>query len=617
MTTLSQLCMAKPLFPQTAAEIAASVEPTNLVREYGDIRRYGATAGADNTAAIQAACDAATAGDTVRLTVAGLINEEIHITTDDIVIDGCHRAQALTATHATSGGHDWSPYTQMFVADADRVFFRNMNCVGALDATTSRKYGGSYIWFAVGVEGGGVADSYFEAIGYVTGSNNVAVQVRNSANGVHVQTNRFKNCAGSVSHQGLHGSIHHNVAHVTDDAAAAPYTDTAGVFDQPFGTDGSTGVSVHNNRVYLSSGAPYSGALIGANTGASSFQIFANEIHGLRGGVALFIRDSDNGKVFDNIIDGRGYRSAAPWCFVRVDVDSSSVSIEGNILRGPLVAGSGGPGLGMDISTAGNRARGNRVLFGSSTNYLSCLDIAKGTTPAESIFEANYFQGGGVGTRLNLADNVLASSGFEQPIIHRYNVFTTPITVPYNNGSANRQIKFYLEDDRIASTAYNPSGTVVTTRLTRAFRFGRAADFHFRVGENADIHSAEAPAPGADYELTTWTRGDKVWFSDAAARTKGGSVCVQSGTFAQNSSPYSQGGTSTKGSPIVTALVSTALVLVGDYVACSAGFVTTGPFRVIAKTSTTLTLDTSADASASPTVTHSPPVFEPMASLAV
>jgi hypothetical protein len=221
-----------------------------------------------------------------------------------------------------------------------------------------------------------------------------------------------------------------------------------------------------------------------------------------------------------------------------------------------------------------------------------------------------------VGTRLNLADNILASSGFEQPIIHRYNVFTTPITVPYNNGSANRQIKFYLEDDRIASTAYNPSGTVVTTRLTRAFRFGRAADYRFRVGENAEINSNETPAAGVNYELTTWKRGDRVWLSDAAASTKAGDECVQSGTFAQNSSPYSQGGTSTNGSPIVTALANTALVLVGDYVACSAGFATTGPFKVIAKTSTTLTLDTNANANAAPTVTHSAPVFKAMASLA-
>jgi hypothetical protein len=602
--------LAALLYPRTAAEIAAGVTPTTYFYSAGDIRRYGATAGADNTVAIQAACDSATAGDTVRLTVTGLISADIIVTTDGITIDGLGRVQQLATTYATSGGHDWSPYTQMFVIDADRVFLKNMDCRGGISAATSRYFGGSLVWFAQNVVGGGIYDSYFENLGYVTGSNNVAIQVRTLTTGIHVHHNQFKNCAGGISHQGLHGSVHHNVLETTDAGAASPWSDTAGVFDQPFGIDGSTGNSMHDNKIFLSSGAPYSGALFGANTGTTNFQIYANESHGLRAGVALFVRASSNGKVWGNVIDGLGYTSAGSWCFLRVDADSSNVDVVDNTLQGPLVAGVGS-GLGLDVYTGGNTCRLNKVMFGSNTAATSLIHIGKATTPAISVFEGNYLQGGGVGTNVDMADNILASTGIEVPIIHRNNTFATPVTTPYNCTGASRQLKFYIENDAILSTAYAQGANILPVRVQAMFRTGLAANFGFKVGVNLDIHGVAIPS-GADYYLATYETGDIIYHSQTVAGGSEGWKCTTSGTI-PDGTPYSQAGVSTSGSPIITGLANTTLVLVGDYVSPSAGFATTGPFRVIAKTVSTLTVNVNANGNNTPTVTHFAPIFKELA----
>lgn len=59
-TTLNQQALGAVLYPQTAAELAAGVTPTNYYYEPGDVRRYGAASAASgptNVTAIQAACN--------------------------------------------------------------------------------------------------------------------------------------------------------------------------------------------------------------------------------------------------------------------------------------------------------------------------------------------------------------------------------------------------------------------------------------------------------------------------------------------------------------------------------------------------------------------------------
>lgn len=598
----------------TAAEIAAGVVPVNTAYPPGDIRRNGAISGADNTAAIQDACDSATSGDTILLTVDGLIATWIVVTVDDIQIDGCGRYQQFATGYAKgSAGPDWSPYNQLFVVDANRVFIRNVRFLGNTVAATSNYFAGSFVWFAQGISGGGVENCYFENLRYDPTTNSVAVQVRTTAFDIHIHHNEFVDCTGSISHQGSEGSVHHNTCKVTDAAAGAAWSTSPGTFDQPIGIDGSVGMSVHDNKCYSSSGAPYSPAIIGANTGTSNFQIYANHIYGMHAGVALFIRASSNGKVFGNIVDGRGYTSVGSWAFLRVDVDSNNVDVIDNTLLGPLVAGLG-TGLGLDIYTGGNVCRGNKVMFGTNTAAASLLHIGKATTPVISVFEENFLQGGGIGTRVDLSDNILASTGIEVPIIHRRNTFATPITTPYSCTGASRQVKFYIEDDSILSTAYAPAANVLPPRVQQMFRAGLAANFGFRVGVNLEAHGVEVPS-GSNYEGATYETGDIIYHSQTVAGGTEGWKCTTGGTI-PFSSAYSQAGTATSGSPTITGLANTTLVLVGDYVSPSARWATTGPYKVIAKTASTLTLDVNANSSGSSTITHFAPVFKALASVA-
>lgn len=598
---------------RTPAEIAAGVMPTDYAYPPGDIRRYGAVEGAVNNVAIQRACDSATAGDTVRLTVGGLIIFPVIITTDDIEIDGCGRVQQFSPSYTRDivGPGNWTPYNQMFVTNADRVFYRRLKCHGGIIAATSHYFSGSFIWFAANIAGGGVEYCYFQNLRYDS-SNSVAIQTTSTSSDIKIVRNKFFNCTGSVSLQGFYSICDNNTTEITDAMGAAPLTDALGVTDQPYGTDGSTGCSLINNKIYRTSGAPVSGAIIGANSGSTKFTIANNTIYGLTGGVALYVRQSSNGTVANNIIDGAGFAATALWAFLRVDADSSGVDVSNNTLTNPLTTISNG--LAIDVSTGNNIIQGNKVLFGSSGTASSCVQVVKATTPGTLQITGNTFQMGGAGINFNISDNIDAVTGFEIPIRCSNNTYASPLTVLYSAPGVSRQMKLYFESENVISNAYNPAAVTLTPKLNRMFRVGLAANFAYRIGVNIDIHSTEVPS-GANYYLATYETGDIIYHSQTVAGGSEGWKCTTGGTI-PDGTPYSQAGTSTSGSPIITALANTTLVLVGDYVSPSAGFATTGPFKVIAKTSTTLTLNVNSNANASPTVTHFAPVFKTLAVVA-
>jgi hypothetical protein len=616
------LLLTSDPFKRSAAEISAGVTPTNyaipshIAAGVFDIQRYGAVNGQDNTVAItRANAVAAQVGyGTIKLTVSGLISTWVIFTAQDVQIDGCGCSQQFATSYAKgSAGPDWAPYNQMFVVNANRVFIHNVRFLGNTVGATTNYFAGSFVWIAQGVLGGGVENCYFQNLRYDNTTNSVAIQVRTTAFDVHIHHNKFVDCTGCVSHQGTHGSVHHNTCQVTDAAAAAAFSVSPGTFDQPIGIDGSVGNKVHDNTCYASSGAPYSPAIIGANTNTTNFQIYANHIYGIHGATALFIRSSNDGMVFGNIIDGLGYTSIGSWCFLRVDVDSNNVDVVDNTLRGPLVAGVG-TGLGLDIYTGGNVCRGNKVMFGTNTAAASLLHIGKATTPVISVFEDNFLQGGGIGTRLDLSDNILAATGIEVPIIHRNNTFATPITTPYSCTGASRQVKFYIENDAILSTSYAPAANVLPPRIQQMFRAGLSANFWFKVGVNLEIHSVAVPS-GSNYEGGTYETGDIIYHAQTVAGGSEGWKCTTGGTI-PFSSAFSQAGTATSGSPTITGLADTSLALVGDYVSPSARWATTGPYKVIAKTASSLTLDTNANSSGAATMTHFAPVFKTLAVVA-
>ena len=112
----------------------------------------------------------------------------------------------------------------------------------------------------------------------------------------------------------------------------------------------------------------------------------------------------------------------------------------------------------------------------------------------------------------------------------------------------------------------------------------------------------------------TWRRGQIVWRSDATTGEAPGWVCTTSGTFsvATDNTGDTDGSTA-----IITGMTDTSDFYIGDYVTVSAGFATTGPYQILKKTSTTITISVNSDAAVNNITVSTPdPVFKAMANLA-
>ena len=120
--------------------------------------------------------------------------------------------------------------------------------------------------------------------------------------------------------------------------------------------------------------------------------------------------------------------------------------------------------------------------------------------------------------------------------------------------------------------------------------------------------------PTANPTYGDYARADKVWSTTPTAGATPGWVCIESGTFgaATDNTGDTDGSTA-----VITGMADTSDFRYGSYVDVSAGFPATGPYRILQKTATTLTLDTNSDsAEANITVDTSDPLFKAMASLA-
>jgi hypothetical protein len=127
-----------------------------------------------------------------------------------------------------------------------------------------------------------------------------------------------------------------------------------------------------------------------------------------------------------------------------------------------------------------------------------------------------------------------------------------------------------------------------------------------RTGNRVSFRTA-APTGGS------WKKGDLIFNSAAAAAGAAGWMCTSSGTFSTFTNATGQTNGSTN---VITGMTSTSGLLVGDYVNVSAGFPTTGPYRVLAVTTTTITLDTNSNSAQNNITVDTPdPVFKAMANL--
>jgi hypothetical protein len=121
------------------------------------------------------------------------------------------------------------------------------------------------------------------------------------------------------------------------------------------------------------------------------------------------------------------------------------------------------------------------------------------------------------------------------------------------------------------------------------------------------LRDSGAPAAG------TWSRGDIIEHSAPSTATTPGWVCTISGTFSAASTTGNTDGSTA----VINSVADTSALFVGEYVTVSAGFASTGPYRILAKTSSTLTVDTASNSvQTGITISTTDPTFKALAVLA-
>ena len=144
--------------------------------------------------------------------------------------------------------------------------------------------------------------------------------------------------------------------------------------------------------------------------------------------------------------------------------------------------------------------------------------------------------------------------------------------------------------------------TTITNTADNTYGGYRAKGLH------KDAYSDAVPTAG------TWGVGDIVWDPSPTASNPPGWVCVTDGTF---SAATDNTGDTDGATGVITGMTDTSDFVVGDYVTVSAGFATTGPFRILTKTATSVTVNANSNAiQANVTVATPDPVFKAMANLA-
>lgn len=123
-------------------------------------------------------------------------------------------------------------------------------------------------------------------------------------------------------------------------------------------------------------------------------------------------------------------------------------------------------------------------------------------------------------------------------------------------------------------------------------------------------HASAAPTSGGP----TWNDGDIVWNTAPASGGAPGWMCTTEGTF---SAATDNTGDTDGSTGVITGMADTSDFNVGQYVTVSAGFATTGPFKITALTASTMTVNANSNSSQSNVTVATPdPVFKAMANLA-
>jgi hypothetical protein len=136
---------------------------------------------------------------------------------------------------------------------------------------------------------------------------------------------------------------------------------------------------------------------------------------------------------------------------------------------------------------------------------------------------------------------------------------------------------------------------------------GQHCVFGRNTGDPRVLLGDAAPTTG------TWTRSDSIWNRLPTAAGTPGWVCVESGTF---SAATDNTGDTDGLTGVITGMTDTSDFYLGQWATVSAGFPAVGPYRILAKTATSITVHTASDSAVNNiTVSTTDPVFKAMAIL--
>ncbi len=207
----------------------------------------------------------------------------------------------------------------------------------------------------------------------------------------------------------------------------------------------------------------------------------------------------------------------------------------------------------------------------------------------------NYFQQG---------TNALANKWFQNQHLNGEIINESHYSqkhVSYTGGSEEKEFSYY----RGGSIIDGGSPFLVGGFFSKGSE-GNPILNYLALGSHKMSWGSAAPTSG------TWKQGDIIWNTAPASggATLNGWRCDHSGTF---SSATDNTGDTDGSTAVITGMTDTSDFSVGDYVDVSAGFASTGPYKIVALTATTITLDTVSNAVATNiTVDTSDPTFVSM-----
>lgn len=215
-------------------------------------------------------------------------------------------------------------------------------------------------------------------------------------------------------------------------------------------------------------------------------------------------------------------------------------------------------------------------------------------------------------TNINIANNLLhltkdvivinINTNCDGIYIHSNQILDSPNTAPIyiNNGVDNCVVTNNMFSNCEGTVAIHASNDRDVQYITLAPNYA-VNGAHQTYGRRISWGTA-APTTGSSHH------GDIIYDLTPTAGDTMGWVCTESGTFgaATDNTGDTDGSTA-----VITGMADTADFYLGDFVDVSAGFPTTGPYEVRAKTATTLTISIASDSAESNiTVDTSDPVFK-------